>query len=79
MDAVRVRARFGTQVALWGAVGRQTTFSFAKPEEIRREVRERIETLGKAGLILCPAYDIDEPDIPWENVAAFLEAVEIYG
>jgi len=74
MDAVRIRRRYGPRLALWGTVGRQTTFAFASPDEIRREVETRIETLGRAGLILCPAYDIDEPDVPWENVAAFLEA-----
>ncbi|UCF79424.1 MAG: hypothetical protein JSW03_04055 [Candidatus Eiseniibacteriota bacterium] len=79
MDAVRIRRKFGTRPALWGTVGRHTTFSFAKPEDIRREVKERVEALGRSGLILCPAYDIDEPDIPWENIAAFLEAAETYG
>ncbi len=79
MDAARIRQRFGPRLALWGTVGHQTTFSFAKPDAIRGEVKHRIETLGRAGLILCPAYDIDEPDIPWENVAAFLEAVKAYG
>lgn len=79
MDAVRIRQKYGTRLALWGTVGRQTTFSFAGPEEIQHEVRLRIETLGRAGLILCPAYDIDEPDIPWENVAAFLHAVRECG
>ena len=74
MDAVRIRRRYGPRLALWGTVGRQTTFSFATPNEIRAEVRMRVETLGRAGLVLCPAYDIDEPDIPWANVAAFLEA-----
>lgn len=79
MDAARIRSRFGPGLALWGTVGLQTTFSFASPEEIRQEVRHRIETLGRGGLILCPAYDVDEPDIPWENVAAFLDAARIYG
>ena len=79
MDAVRIRRRFGPGLALWGTVGRQTTFSFATPEEIRQEVEQRVQTLGRAGLVLCPAYDIDEPDVPWENVAAFLEAAEAYG
>jgi uroporphyrinogen decarboxylase len=79
MDAARIRSRFGPQLVLWGTVGRQSTFSFASPEEIRQEVRLRVETLGRAGLILCPAYDVDEPDIPWENVAAFLDAVRTYG
>ena len=79
MDAVRIRQRFGPQLALWGTVGHQTTFNFATPDDIHREVKHRIETLGRSGLILCPAYDIDEPDIPWENIAAFLEAVREYG
>jgi len=79
MDAVRIRRRFGSKLALWGTVGRQTTFAFASPDEIHQEVRLRIEALGRAGLILCPAYDIDEPDTPWENVAAFLDAARQYG
>ena len=79
MDAVGIRRRFGSRLALWGTVGHQTTFSFATPEEIRQEVKVRIETLGRAGLVLSPAYDIDEPDIPRENIAAFLTAVDEYG
>jgi uroporphyrinogen decarboxylase len=79
MDAVRIRRRFGPRLALWGTVGRQTTFSFATPQEIRAEVEERVATLGRAGLVLCPAYDVDEPDVPWENVAAFLEAAADFG
>lgn len=79
MDAARIRRRFGPRLALWGAVGLQTTFSFAEPDAIRQEVRQRIAELGRAGLILCPAYDIDEPDIPAANIAAFLEAVRDYG
>jgi len=79
MDPVEIRRRHGVRPALWGTVGRQTTFSWSTPEEIDREVKARIDTLGRAGLVLSPAYDIDEPDVPRENVAAFLEAVHTYG
>jgi uroporphyrinogen decarboxylase len=79
MDASRIRRRYGPRLAFWGTVGRQTTFSFASPADIRHEVEERVATLGRDGLVLCPAYDIDEPDIPWRNVAAFLEAVKDVG
>ncbi|MGD8819686.1 MAG: uroporphyrinogen decarboxylase family protein [Anaerolineae bacterium] len=79
MDAVAIRRRYGPTLVLWGTVGRQTTFSSVTPQEIRQEVKQRIDTLGRAGLVLCPAYDIDEPDIPWANVAAFFEAVALYG
>ncbi len=79
MDASRIRQRYGPQLVLWGTVGWQTTFSFSTPETIRQEVRQRVETLGRAGLILCPAYDIDEPDIPVENVISFLAASREFG
>jgi uroporphyrinogen decarboxylase len=79
MDAQRIRRTYGPRLALWGTVGYHTTFSFGTPEEIDWEVKQRIETLGRNGLILCPAYDIDEPDIPWENIDAFLSAVKRYG
>ena len=74
MDAVRIRRRYGPRLAFWGTVGRQTTFAFSTPRQIRQEVRRRVHELGPAGLVLCPAYDIDEPDIPWVNIHAFLEA-----
>lgn len=74
MDARRIRRRFGHRLALWGTVGRQATFATGSPSDIQSEVRTRIEELGRSGLILSPAYDVDEPDIPWENVAAFLDA-----
>jgi uroporphyrinogen decarboxylase len=79
MDPVRIRSAYGPRLALWGTVGHQTTFAFAKPDQIRQEVRARVDTLGHAGLVLCPAYDIDEPDIPAENIEAFLDAVQTYG
>ncbi len=79
MDAEKIRRQFGPRLAFWGTVGSQTTFSFASPDAIKYEVKTRIDTLGPAGLVLSPAYDIDEPDISWKNIAAFLEAVHIYG
>ena len=79
MDARGVQQKCGSKLALWGTVGSHTTFSFGTPRQIHDEVKLRVETLGRAGLILCPAYDIDEPDIPRENIAAFLDAVHRYG
>ncbi len=79
MDAARIRRRYGPHLALWGTVGRQTTFALGDPAEIRREVRERISALGPGGLVLAPAYDIDEPDVPWASIGAFLEAGATFG
>jgi uroporphyrinogen decarboxylase len=75
MDVASIQRRFGPRLAFWGTVGRQTASSFAKPEEIRLDLNERIETLDRAGLAMCPAHDIDEPVVPWQNIIA----LESYG
>ena len=80
MDARRIRRRFGTSIAFWGTVGSHNSFALATPELIRREVRLRVETLGRAALILCPAYGVGWPDtIPLANIRAFLDAADEFG
>jgi uroporphyrinogen decarboxylase len=42
-------------------------------------VRERIATVGKGGgLLISPTHTL-EPDVPWENVVAFVKAVDEFG
>ncbi len=79
MPASAIRARFGPRLALWGTVGAQTVFARGRPADIRREVAFRIETLGRAGLVLSPAYDVDTPEIAGENLKAFLRAARELG
>jgi len=79
MDPERIRLKFGTEIVLWGTIGTQTAFSFNTPDQLRQEVKDRVEGLGRSGLVLCPAYDIDEPDIPWQNILAFLQAAREFG
>jgi len=41
-------------------------------------IRERVTTVGQGdGLLLAPTR-ILEPDVPWEKVLAFVEAVQQY-
>jgi uroporphyrinogen decarboxylase len=75
MEPARMKELFGGQLAFWGCIGTQTTMPFATPQEIKATVRNLIATVGKGGgLLLAPTHTL-EPDVPWENVEAFLEAV----
>lgn len=79
MDTEEVKARFGDRLSFWGSVGTQTTMPFGTPDDVRAVVRERVRTLGKGGgLLLAPTHMV-EPDVPWENIMAFSQAVEEYG
>ena len=45
----------------------------------KEEVKKIIEILGKnGGLVLTPTHVL-QPDVPWQNILAFFEGVEMYG
>ena len=77
MDASAIKQQFGDRLALWGTVGSADLWDRGGPQDVRAEVKNRVETLGPAGLLLAPAYDIDFA--PFENIVAFVEAVGRYG
>jgi len=79
MDPAKLKKEYGDKLAFWGTVGTQTTMPFGTPEEVRKIVRQRIETVGKnGGLLIAPTHTL-EPEVPWENILAFFEAVEEFG
>jgi uroporphyrinogen decarboxylase len=42
-------------------------------------VKERIDTVGRGGgLLISPTHTL-EPEVPWQNVLAFIEAVQEFG
>ncbi len=77
MDGADIKREFGDRLAMWGTVGSACLWDWGTPDQIRFEVRRCIETLGPQGLLLAPAYDIDFA--PFENIVAFIEAVEEFG
>ncbi|MHB1653863.1 MAG: uroporphyrinogen decarboxylase family protein [Desulfitobacteriaceae bacterium] len=79
MDPYEIKKAYGDKLAFWGTVGTQTTMPFGTPEDVKSVVKGRIETVGiGGGLLLAPTH-ILEPEVPWENIVAFIEAVKEYG
>ena len=74
-DLKEIGERFGDRLSFWGGIGTQTTMPYGSPLDIESKVREVKEQLGgRGGLLLAPSH-ILEPDVPWENVIAFVDAV----
>ena len=79
MDPVEIKELYGDRLSFWGTLGTQTTLPFGTPDEVGIKCRELIEKVGKGGgLLLAPTHMV-EPEVPWENLNAFLEAVQEYG
>jgi len=79
MDPAKLKRLYGDRLVFWGTISIQRTLPFGTPEDVRKEVKERIETVGKGGgLIISPTHAI-EPEVPYENIFGFVEAVKEYG
>ena len=79
MDPARVKKEFGNQLSFFGTISLQKTIPFGTPDDVRREIKLRMETIGRnGGLLLAPSHVL-QPDTPWDNVVAFFEAVEEFG
>lgn len=79
LDLQFVKDTYGDKLAFWGGVSAQTNMSFGTPEQVKEEVKRCIEILGKDGGYLVGPNHMVEPEVPWENLEAFFEAVEAYG
>ena len=79
MDPAEIKNKYGDSLAFWGTIGTQRTMPFGTPEEVRQEVKERIETVGRGGGLLLAPTHLLQSEVPWENVVAFFKAVDEFG
>lgn len=79
MDPAALKVAYGDRLAFWGTIGCQTTLPFCTPQEVKDEVRRRIETVGPGGGLLIGPTHSPEPEVPIANLEALYEAVEQYG
>jgi len=69
----KLKREFGEKLCFHGGVDVQKTLPFGTVEDVKKEVRERINVLGEnGGYILSPTHNF-QADIPVENIMAFYE------
>ncbi len=79
MDPVKVKEEYGDRLSFWGTIGTQTTMPFGTPKDVESAVKHMVETVGKGGgLVIAPTHML-EPEVPWQNIEAFVSAVKRYG
>jgi uroporphyrinogen decarboxylase len=80
MDTRRLKAAYGKDITFWGGgVDTQRVLPFGTPQQVRDEVRRRIDDLAPGGGFVFSAVHNIQALVPPENVvAAFDEAFE-YG
>jgi hypothetical protein len=77
MDARDLKSRFGDRITFWGGgVDTQRTLPFGTPDEVRREVRERIAILGPGGGFVFNTIHNVQAKVPAANLVALYETVK---
>lgn len=76
MNPEEIKKKFGDSLSFWGTLGTQTTMPFGTAQEVARVCARMIEEVGKGGgLMLAPTHVL-EPEVPWENIQAFIDTVK---
>jgi len=80
MDPELLKQKYGDRLVFWGGgVDTQRTLPFGTPDEVRREVRERLEIFGRGGgYVFNPIHNV-QANTPIENLLAMFETVCEYG
>jgi hypothetical protein len=77
MDPWLLKREFGRQLVFWGGgVDTQKTLPFGTPDEVYREVRERIDIFGEGGGYVFNGIHNLQSNVPTENLLALFRAVK---
>jgi uroporphyrinogen decarboxylase len=79
MNPAELKKKFGDKLVFEGAIGTQTTMPFDTSANVKKIVKELINTVGSDGaFIVCPSHTL-EPEVPIANIDAFIKTMQEYG
>ncbi len=79
MDPQTLKDRFGAKITFWGGgVDTQKTLPFGTPDQVRGEVKRRMEIFGRGGGFVFNTVHNVQARTPPENLVALYEAVREY-
>ena len=78
MDFEEIYRKYGGKISFHGTIGTQTTMPFGTPEEVKEAVWKNLDIPAeRGGLFVAPTHLL-EPEVPWENIMAYVEACREY-
>ena len=76
MDAATLKREFGSDLVFWGGgVDTQKTIAFGTPDDVYREVRERIDIFAPGGGFVFNTVHNVQGNTPTENILAMFRAI----
>lgn len=75
MDVYEMKRLYGDKLSFHGGISLQKTLVFGTPEDVRREVLERMAIVGKSGGYIVDACHGITRDVPAENIDMLIRTV----
>jgi len=79
MDSRSLKAEFGQHLSFWGAIDTQWALPFGTPDQVREEVRKRLQDLAPGGGYIVGSCHNIQAEVPPKNILAMIEAAKEYG
>jgi uroporphyrinogen decarboxylase len=79
MDTKRLKKEFGDRMAFWGGIDTHKVLPFGTPDDVRAEVKRRIEDLAPGGGYVLNSVHNLQSEVPPENIVAMFEAAKEFG
>lgn len=80
MDTKRLKQEYGDHIVFWGGgVDTQQVLPFGTPDDVRDEVKRRIDDLGPGGGFVFAAVHNIQAFVPPENIIAAFDTALTYG
>jgi uroporphyrinogen decarboxylase len=79
MNTKRLKNDFGDRISFLGGVDTQRVMPFGTVDDVRDEVKRRVEDLAPAGGYILGAVHNIQPEVPPENILAMFDAARKYG
>jgi len=78
MNVEKILKEYGDRLSFHGTIGTQSVMPFGTPEEVRANVKRNLDLAGDKGGLFVALSHLLEPEVPWENTKAYVEACRNY-
>ncbi len=79
MEPAVLKKSFGDRLCFHGGISQQQVLSKGTPDQVRAEVKRRIEEMGRGGGYILAAAQTIVPEVPAQNIIEMFRAARRYG
>ncbi|MGA2479499.1 MAG: uroporphyrinogen decarboxylase family protein [Spirochaetia bacterium] len=79
MDTKTLKREWGQKLSFWGGIDTQKVLPSGTVDEVRDEVKRRIDDLAPGGGYILAAVHNIQPEVPAQNILSMINACKEYG